>query len=106
MDYMNAEPQIVDLSIPGKTARWDVSAFTRIAIQVVPHTGTLSSGRLTIERSINSDEYVGMPSSATIGTIGIEEVDVADIAHLQVRVTTTQAAKVKIIAYMTDYQGA
>lgn len=98
--------QVVDLSIAGSNARWDVGPFTRCVIQVVPHTGTLSSGVLTVQRAIDPDAFVAMPSATNIGSAGITVVDVEDIAWLQVVVTTTQAAKVKVVAYMNDYQGA
>lgn len=97
--------QIIDLSIPGAVARWNVSDFTTLSLQVVPHTGAINTGRLTVEESIGGDVFVGLPSPLVISTTGIETFMVEDVAFVQLRVTTTEAVKVKVYGYMHDYEG-
>lgn len=82
--------------------------YTKATFQLAKGDGTLSSGELTLERSIDGYTFVAMPTPTTFSALGVQDtVDCTNIAFLRLRVSTTQAStSVFISTLLVDDTGA
>lgn len=89
------------------SATLDATGATEVSVQIVVRTGAFSAGVLTLERSLDMLEWVGMASATTFNAEGMNTTTISakGCKFLRLRVTTANGAAlvVKVIMYAEHY---